>query len=79
MSRISSIIPRVCAASLASFTVAIAAAEKPVKVYILSGQSNMVGIGQVTGNDLRWGKEVTATVTSTPSPRVFARFKASQP
>jgi hypothetical protein len=30
---------------------------KPVKVYILSGQSNMVGIGQVTGGGNRWGKE----------------------
>ncbi|MDG1873434.1 MAG: sialate O-acetylesterase [Mariniblastus sp.] len=35
----------------------IDAQEKPVKVYILSGQSNMVGIGQVTGGGTRWGKE----------------------
>lgn len=33
------------------------AADKPVKVYILSGQSNMVGIGQVTGGGSRWGAE----------------------
>ena len=32
-------------------------AEEPVKVYILSGQSNMVGIGQVTGGGSRWGSE----------------------
>ena len=30
------------------------AANKPVKVYILSGQSNMVGIGQVGGGSVRW-------------------------
>lgn len=35
----------------------LTAAEKPVKVYILSGQSNMVGIGQVTGGGSRWGSE----------------------
>ena len=34
-------------------------AEKPVKVYILSGQSNMVGIGQVTGGGSRWGTQFT--------------------
>ena len=33
------------------------AQAKPVKVYILSGQSNMVGIGQVTGGGTRWGDE----------------------
>ncbi len=35
-----------------------------VKVYILSGQSNMVGIGQVTGADARWGKEFTEAAVS---------------
>ena len=34
-----------------------AAAEGPVKVYILAGQSNMVGIGQVDSGGLRWGDE----------------------
>lgn len=66
MSRTHSIITRLCAVPLASL-MAIApavAAEKPVKVYILSGQSNMVGIGQVTGADSRWGKEFTDTVLS---------------
>ena len=33
------------------------ASDKPVKVYILSGQSNMVGIGQVTGGGSRWGDQ----------------------
>ncbi len=37
--------------------VAPTAADEPVKVYILSGQSNMVGIGQVTGGGRRWGSE----------------------
>lgn len=48
----------------AAFANPAIAAEKPVKVYILSGQSNMVGIGQVTGSDSRWGKEFTDTVLS---------------
>ena len=34
-----------------------AAAGVPVKVYILAGQSNMVGIGQVDAGGLRWGDE----------------------
>ncbi|MEX0867666.1 MAG: sialate O-acetylesterase, partial [Pirellulales bacterium] len=33
------------------------AKDKPVKVYILSGQSNMVGIGQIDAGGSRWGKE----------------------
>ena len=41
-----------------------AAGDKPVKVYILSGQSNMVGIGQVTGGGSRWGAEFTEPVVS---------------
>ncbi len=40
------------------------AREAPVKVYILSGQSNMVGIGQVDGGGLRWGKEFIDPVLS---------------
>jgi hypothetical protein len=31
--------------------------SKPVKVYILSGQSNMVGAGKVNGGSSRWGSE----------------------
>lgn len=31
--------------------------EKPIKVIIMSGQSNMVGAGQVTGGGTRWGDE----------------------
>ncbi len=44
-------------------------APRPVKVYILSGQSNMVGIGQVTGGGTRWGKEFLDPVVSVyPGP-----------
>lgn len=39
-------------------------AEKPVKVYILAGQSNMVGIGQVDGGGTRWGGEFSNPVLS---------------
>ena len=38
--------------------------QEPVKVYILSGQSNMVGIGQVTGGGSRWGDEFIDPVVS---------------
>ncbi len=31
--------------------------KKPVKVYIMAGQSNMVGIGKVNAGGTRWGKE----------------------
>ncbi len=37
---------------------------KPVKVYILSGQSNMVGMGDVSGGSSRWGNEFTDVVVS---------------
>jgi len=37
---------------------------KPVKVYILSGQSNMVGMGDVSGGGQRWGGEFTEPVVS---------------
>ncbi len=40
------------------------AAEAPVKVYILAGQSNMVGIGQVSGSSSRWGDEFIDPVLS---------------
>ena len=39
-------------------------AKKPVQVYILAGQSNMVGIGQVYGSGIRWGKEYTDITVS---------------
>ncbi|MEE2826331.1 MAG: sialate O-acetylesterase [Planctomycetota bacterium] len=42
----------------------VIAQEKPVQVYILSGQSNMVGIGQVTGGGTRWGAEFLEPVVS---------------
>ncbi|QDU96152.1 sialate O-acetylesterase [Lignipirellula cremea] len=40
------------------------AADRPVKVYLLSGQSNMVGIGQVTGGGSRWATEFLDPVLS---------------
>jgi alpha-galactosidase len=43
---------------------ALAATEGTVKVYILAGQSNMVGIGQVTSGGLRWGDEFLNPVLS---------------
>lgn len=43
--------------------------DGPVKVYILSGQSNMVGIGQVSGGSTRWGEEILDPVVSVyPGP-----------
>ena len=33
------------------------AAKKPIKVFILSGQSNMVGAGKVDGGSSRWGDQ----------------------
>ena len=66
MTRPRSLIIRLSAAPLA-FLLALSsatAAEKPVKVYILSGQSNMVGIGQVDGGGVRLGEEITDAVLS---------------
>ena len=40
------------------------ATDKPVKVYILSGQSNMVGMGDINGGSSRWGKEFLDPVVS---------------
>ncbi|MFT5239921.1 MAG: hypothetical protein ACI9OU_000797 [Candidatus Promineifilaceae bacterium] len=37
---------------------------KPVKVFILSGQSNMVGAGKVTGGGGRWGTQFIDPVVS---------------
>ena len=37
--------------------------NKPVKVYILAGQSNMVGIGQVSGGTVRWSGVTDAKVS----------------
>jgi alpha-galactosidase len=51
--------------ALAAFTgSALAAKDGPVKVYILAGQSNMVGIGQVTSGSVRWGDEFLNPVLS---------------
>jgi hypothetical protein len=54
----------VLALTWAMSTSPVGAAEKPVKVYILSGQSNMVGIGQVTGGGSRWGSEFIDPIVS---------------
>ena len=40
------------------------AANTPVKVFILSGQSNMVGAGKVDGGSSRWGAEFIDPVVS---------------
>ena len=40
------------------------AVPQPVKVFILSGQSNMVGAGKVTGGGRRWGAEFLDPVVS---------------
>ena len=40
------------------------ATKNPVKVFILSGQSNMVGAGKVDGGGTRWGAEMIDPVVS---------------
>lgn len=50
--------------TLALMTLPASATDQPVKVYILSGQSNMVGIGQVTGGGSRWGSEFIDPILS---------------
>ena len=52
--------------SLLLFAVAVFsyAEENPVKVFILSGQSNMVGAGKVDGGGKRWGDEMIDPVVS---------------
>jgi hypothetical protein len=37
---------------------------KPVQVFILLGQSNMVGMGKLSGGSKRWGREFTEPVVS---------------
>ena len=50
--------------SLLALAASAIAAEKPVKVFILAGQSNMVGIGQVDSGGTRWGDEFTGAEIS---------------
>ena len=38
--------------------------SKPVQVFILMGQSNMVGMGALSGGSVRWGKEFIEPVVS---------------
>ncbi len=62
---------RAALAAAAAMTILTTASTQsvPVKVYILSGQSNMVGIGQVTGGGTRWGDEfLKPTVSVYPGP-----------
>ena len=40
------------------------ASDKPVKVFLLSGQSNMVGAGKVDGGSSRWGNQFIDPVVS---------------
>ncbi len=40
------------------------ASDRPVKVYILSGQSNMVGMGDISGGSSRWGDQFLNPVVS---------------
>lgn len=52
-----------------TFASALSAQEAPVQVYILSGQSNMVGIGKVDGGGSSWRKVVSEPVVSVyPGP-----------
>ena len=52
------------ASLLAALCIAATADAKPVKVYILSGQSNMVGAGKVDGGGSRWGTQFLNPVVS---------------
>ena len=38
--------------------------SKPVKVYLMMGQSNMVGMGELNGGGIRWGSEFIDPVVS---------------
>ena len=48
-------------------------AAKPVKVFILSGQSNMVGAGKVDGGSSRWGSQFLDPVVSVYSGEYDAK------
>jgi hypothetical protein len=56
--------PCLIAAMCLGTTAALIAENKPIKVFILSGQSNMVGAGKVTGGGGRWGSEFIDPVVS---------------
>ena len=51
------------------------ASRKPVKVFILSGQSNMVGAGKVDGGSSRWGNQFIDPVVSV----IQGRLRTSPP
>jgi len=60
LGRMSSII----GGALLAIAPVLGAEKKPVKVFILSGQSNMVGAGRVDGGSDRWGTQFTDPVVS---------------
>ena len=64
MKRKSPFLAKRFAALVLAFTGVVASAEEPVKVFILSGQSNMVGAGKVDGGGTRWGSEMIDPVVS---------------
>ena len=63
-SRLMRVIPLLAAALLTIQSQASESSGKPVKVFILSGQSNMVGAGKVDGGSSRWGKQFIDPVVS---------------
>jgi len=64
LARCLSVLALACVGLQAASAHAQEVADGPVQVYILSGQSNMVGIGQVDGGGSRWGSEFTEPVLS---------------
>ena len=49
------------------------ATDKPVKIYILAGQSNMVGMGDISGGGSRWGKQFLEPVVSVYAGKYSAK------
>jgi hypothetical protein len=58
--KVSSLLATICLGAI----VVSNADTKPVKVYILAGQSNMVGAGQIDGGSSRWGSQFLDPVVS---------------
>ena len=57
-------IPTLAATLWALLGLESGASDKPIKVFILSGQSNMVGAGKVDGGSSRWGDQFIDPVVS---------------
>src|ERR1700753_1365703 len=66
--------PILIAAALCLFTSPIFAAPKPVKVFILAGQSNMEGQGFIAADPKRTGGKGTLEYVAKP-PATAAHFK----